>query len=269
MSDLKRIFLCADDFGLNPGVCEGLLKLAHKQRLSAVSCMVNTADFIPYAQKLSSLAEVVQIGLHFNLTEGMFLSDSCRACFTLPELLVKTHLRMVSASLVEQEFLAQLERFIQVMGRYPDFIDGHQHVHQFPVIRSIVLKEYECGLRAHKVAIRSTYPLNSLTGFQLKGTILAYSGGMKLAAELKKRGIPHNPCFAGVYDFSPDADYRSLFCQWLQQVPDNTLIMCHPGEGQDDQDSIAPARQMELAYFASDAFVEDCITYRVQSCSPY
>ena len=40
--------------------------------------------------------------------------------------------------------------------------------------------------------------------------------------------------------------------------------MCHPGEGIDTSDAIAPARIKEMSYFSSDEFLEDCSAYNVK-----
>jgi len=263
MTALKKITLCADDFGFSPGVSEGLLNLGRKQRLSALSCMVNMPSFEPYAQELLSVSEQVQVGLHFNLTEGSLLSQPNKTCFSLSDLLLKTHLRTLTLSVIEQEFVAQLERFIELMGKWPDFIDGHQHVHQFPLIRNIMMHVYEQRLRPHSVWIRSTYPQISLPAYDWKGRVLAFTGGKALKETLKKHQIIHNECFAGVYDFSPTANYPHLFNQWLKVAPPNTLIMCHPGEGQEKKDAIALARLREMAYFSSEQFLEDCAVHQI------
>jgi predicted glycoside hydrolase/deacetylase ChbG (UPF0249 family) len=261
--DLKKIILCADDFGLNTGVSEGVLKLAKMGRLSAVSCMVNASSFKFYAHELQNLSELVQIGLHFNLTEGFFLAHKEQHCFSLQSLLLKTHLRKIAFAFIKQEFLAQLDCFISIMGRAPEFIDGHQHVHQFPIIRDVLLELYSECLKASNVTIRSTYPLIFFPAFRFKNAVLAYTGGKALNKVLNHLNIPHNKCFAGIYDFSPTADYRSLFQHWLSLAPKNTLIMCHPGEGVSEGDVIAAARIKEMAYFSSDEFLEDCAAYRV------
>lgn len=260
----KKIILCADDFGLSPGVCTGILKLAQLQRLSAVSCMVNKESFTYYAPDLQRLTGQIQIGLHFNLTEGRFLSDASRQCFSLSSLLVRTHLGLLDSSLIEQEFLAQLNCFMTTMGRLPDFIDGHQHVHQFPIIRNSILKMYNKHFNDKKVYIRSIYPMLPVAAFQFKRAVLAHTGGKALKKLLQQLSLKHNHYFAGIYDFSPSANYRVLFQQWLQHAPNNTLIMCHPGEGSDNQDVIRLARVQELNYFSSDAFLEDCRHYKVK-----
>lgn len=257
----KRIILCADDFGLNPGISRAILKLVRAQRLSAVSCMVGFPAFECYAAELLACKHQIHTGLHFNLTEGHLLSEPGRPCFSLNNLILKTHLRLLSSSLIAKELNTQLDLYIQTMGELPDFIDGHQHVHQFPQIRKVLFQVYEQRLKQHGTAIRSTYPAVTIPRYRFKAAVLAKTGGRDLSRELKQFNIPHNPVFSGVYDFSPDSNYRSLFGTWLESISDNALIMCHPGEDTDDE--IATARTEELRYFSSDDFLADCQNYEV------
>ncbi|QEY52777.1 ChbG/HpnK family deacetylase [Legionella longbeachae] len=269
MIELKTVALCADDFGLNSEVSEGILKLVHKKRLSAVSCMTNMPDFVAYGQHLLSLKNQVKIGLHFNLTEGNLIAHPLRKCLRLSELLIKSHMHSLKLSFIAQEFLAQLEQFTKTMQRLPDFIDGHQHVHQFPVIRDVILDLYEQRLKDNGIAIRSVWPSINLPQYQLKAKVLRLTGGKALAQQLIKFNIPHNRYFSGIYDFSEHVDYRSLFRKWLCSAKEDTLIMCHPGEGVNSADVIAPARCKELNYFLSDEFLTDCHEYHVRLAHQY
>ncbi|KTD05272.1 ChbG/HpnK family deacetylase [Fluoribacter gormanii] len=266
MIDSKTITLCADDFGLDSGVSEGILKLVRMGRLSAVSCMVNSPGFIPYAKKLLTLKEIkpIKIGLHFNLTEGYLTSIPEKACFTLPELLIKTHMRSMKLSFIAKEFLAQLEQFIRVMQQPPDFIDGHQHVHQFPVIRNVILDLYAQKLKSYGTYIRSTWPSMNLPQYRFKAKVLHLTGGKALLKQLIKLGIPHHRYFSGIYDFAPNANYRELFRKWMSIARENTLIMCHPGENSHSTDPIAQARIKEFNYFSSDEFLRDCDEFHIQ-----
>ncbi|KTD71276.1 ChbG/HpnK family deacetylase [Legionella tucsonensis] len=265
MINSKTIVLCADDFGLDPGVSEGILKLAHMGRLSAVSCMVNMPGFILYAKELFHLkkSKPIKIGLHFNLTEGYLASIPEKSCFTLQELLIKTHMRSIKLSFIAKEFLAQLDRFTEIMQQLPDFIDGHQHVHQFPVIRNVILDLYAQRLKSNGTSIRSTWPSIVLPQSQFKAKILSFTGGKALWKQLIKLGIPHNCFFSGIYDFAPATNYRELFRKWMSLSRENTLIMCHPGESPNSTDPIAHARLKELHYFLSDAFLKDCDEFHV------
>lgn len=256
MTRMKTITLCADDFGLSSSINHGILSLVSLKRLSAVSCMVNGPEFKTQAPQLIALKHQVQTGLHFNLTEGCLISDPNSQPFSLLNLLLKSHIGWINSSIIKKELHAQLDTYVQVMGDLPDFIDGHQHVHQFPKIRPIFLEVYQQRLRHKKTYIRSTFPMISLSQYQFKSLILKHSGGSSLKQDLQHLSIPHNSYFSGVYDFSEKSDYRALFKQWLALAPSNTLIMCHPGEG--GCDAIAKARAVELKYFKSDDFLSDC-----------
>ena len=69
----KAIGICADDFGLEAGVNEGILQLVAQGRLSAVSCLTQGASFRQDSAKLASMD--VDIGLHLNFTEALTGSD--------------------------------------------------------------------------------------------------------------------------------------------------------------------------------------------------
>jgi predicted glycoside hydrolase/deacetylase ChbG (UPF0249 family) len=258
------LILCADDFGLYSGVSQAIIQLVRKERLTAVSCMTNGLDFTKSAPELLALNDKVQLGLHFNLTEGHFLSNSSKSCFSLNELLVKTHLRLLDKQLIMQELHAQLDAFVETMGEMPAFIDGHQHVHQFPGIREVVLEVYKQRFLAREAYIRSTFPMINLKPYQFKMHVIALTGGRALQSALTDLKIPHNAFFSGVYDFDIDANYRTLFRQWLALIPPNTLMMCHPGEGNMPGDAIALARVNEFKYLLSDEFVADCREYGVE-----
>lgn len=263
MPPFKKIILCADDFGLNPAISNSLIQLVAMQRLSAVSCMVNRPDFSLSAQSLLPYKDKVQCGLHFNLTEGVLLSDSNHLGFSLKGLLLKTHLRLLKSSFFKKELNAQLDSYVEIMGELPRFIDGHQHVHQFPQVRQALLEVYDERLKRQDIYIRSTSPAIILPQYKLKSQIVDITGGDALAYQLSQRAIPHNAAFAGVYDFRAETDYRRLFCSWLDKAPRGTLIMCHPARESASDDRIAPARAAEFAYFSSDTFVTDCLSYKV------
>ena len=85
----------------------------------------------------------LELGLHFNLSEGAPLSAALRALWpTLPglaRLLALAHLRRLPLAAIGAEFRAQVDAFAEALGRKPAFVDGHQHVHALPGVRRIVL----------------------------------------------------------------------------------------------------------------------------------
>ena len=135
----KRIIICADDFGLNDAVCDGITALLSAGRISATSVMVNQPLFKKRASDLKPFMETADVGLHFDLTEGASLTKGLNT-YPLAKLLALAHMRMLPKALLKSEWHAQLDQFEATMKAMPDHIDGHQHVHQFPVIQEVLME---------------------------------------------------------------------------------------------------------------------------------
>lgn len=267
MEAWRTLALCADDFGLAPGVSAGIARLARARRLTAISCITNSPHWQSTAGLLADLPDTVDLGLHLNFTEGQPLSARlARRWSRLPglgRLLLQAHLRRLPISQVRNEVHAQLAAFNEAVGRPPAFIDGHQHVHHLPGLRRIILDMVEHV--QPMPAVRNTGRLLG-PGFDLKRRIIEMTGGRALEAELRQRVIPHNPVLLGAYDFQQPS-YRDLMRAWLQAVPpDGALLFCHPGSASDGDppDTIGPAREREMAYLGGDAFDEDLAAARVR-----
>lgn len=244
----NSVIICADDYGLNPGISQGIRQLIAADKIQATSCMVNAAGWAEEAAALLALDKPVQIGLHFNLTEGQSLHQvgGRTTCFRpLAPLIGRCYSRCLSSAWVQAEWQAQLGAFVDTIGRLPDFIDGHQHIHQLPVIRDVILAWYQQRPPGPKPWLRATTPALNLPAFRWKTRLLAWLGGRHWHDRLQAAQIPHNPCFAGVYDFSDRQDYPSLLNAWLTAAPPGTLLMCHPGLPDPAPDPIAAARQRE------------------------
>ncbi|MCW5590407.1 MAG: ChbG/HpnK family deacetylase [Legionellales bacterium] len=243
---MKKIILCADDFAQNCEISKGILQLVEKKRLSAVSCMTNSPYWPEYGAQLKRFHPNLKIGLHFNLTQDFPLYPKK---FSLINLLFLSHIHLINNSVIVASFTEQLQQFNNIMGFYPDFIDGHQHIHQLPIIRNVIL-DYA---KKKSIMVRLARPEDG----RLKSKIIRLTGANTFAKLLKKFDISHNTSFAGVYDFSQN--YSKLFPQFLTQVSAHGLIMCHPGLASIDKaDPIAHARVQEFNYFNSDQFLNDC-----------
>lgn len=256
---MKRIVLCADDYGQAKPISEGILELIDMGRLSATSCLVNQADWRDQANQLRTVVNKVDIGLHLNFTEGEPLSPLYREqigqrFMPLWALLLRTNLRdpRLKQAALEAEIEMQLDSFQLGVGIFPDFIDGHQHVHHLPLIREALFAVYQRRLRDKPVYLRA------VTGAEgIKGKIIHFTGGAAFLNHLKALHIPANATFAGVYNFQDVQQYRQYFQQFLSRVADKGLIMCHPGHIAYG-DPIAHAREAEWQYFRSNYFIEDC-----------
>lgn len=268
---MKRIVLCADDYGQAEAISAGILSLIEKGRLSATSCMVNTPHWAFHGKKLAPFATLADMGLHFNLTEGKALSRRYidthgENLMSLRKLLSKAFMRKLDQAALEAELHTQIDCFVSVLGFVPRFIDGHQHVHQFPIVRDALIKVYEERLRQHKTYVRL---VNEKIGFgdvfnNFKKLIIRVTGAKELKGLLNAHRISHNQTFAGIYTFAKAEKYQQFFSHFLSQVEDGGLIMCHPGlPGISKQDGIAKARFEEYQYISSAKFLEDCQKYRI------
>lgn len=262
----KRLWLCADDYGISPGVDTAIRDLVARGRLNATSAMMPAPSFDRTAaaalDALNADHKRVAIGLHVTLT-GPFkpLTRDFRplvdgAFPLLPDMLKRAVLRRLHAPSLDAEIAAQITAFIDAFGRPPDFIDGHQHVQLFPQVRDAVLSTAkrlapdawlrQCG-RVTPLITRFADPKAILLD------VLSH-GFRRRAAAL---GLSTNPAFAGTYAFSADADFATLFPRFLQDLPDGSLVMCHPGTVDDELrrlDPLTDLREREYAYFTGDDF---------------
>lgn len=243
---MKRIAICADDFGSFPGADGGILRLAGLGRLDGVSCQVVGPAFAADAPALRERAGDVDAGLHLDLATGRG---------GLVSLLARSYARALDRRAAAREIGAQLDAFERALGRPPVFVDGHQHVHQLPVVREALLDLLAARYGSPGPLVRNTVPLR---GRGAKAFTVAALGGFRLRRLLGARRLPHNADFAGVYGLD-GSDYRPRFRAWLAGAADRTLLLCHPGLAADEAgDPIGRARAAELAYLSSSGLDEDC-----------
>lgn len=257
----RLLALCADDFGAAPGISDAIVELATAGRLAAVSCLANAAHWPGAAPSLRGVAERVDVGLHFNLSEGRPLSPELARIWpqlpALPRLIAMAHLGLLPRSAIRAEFETQLAAFCEAIGAAPRFIDGHQHVHHLPGVRGLVLDAIS---RLRPVpAVRNTGRLLG-PGYRVKRGLIEATGGRALQRQLERRGIAHNAALSGVYDFE-EPDYRRLVQRWLAEIPaEGALLFCHPGAAAPSgpvSDPIAAARVRERVYLSSAEFSAD------------
>ncbi|HQQ70207.1 MAG TPA: ChbG/HpnK family deacetylase [Alicycliphilus sp.] len=258
----RRITLCADDFALHPLVDEAVVQLAQAGRLSATSCMSTAPRWRAAAPQLLPLRGRIQLGLHFNLTEG---HGGAHAAHSLGQVLAAAYLRRLAPAQLRDAWRRQLDAFEDAIGGAPDFIDGHQHVHQLPGVREALLAELQQRYAGRAMPwVRSTVPAGSLWR-DPKAAVIAALGGWQATRLLRRAGVPMNRGFGGVYGFdAPSAEaYGARMQAWLAQARDGSLLMCHPAAAEVPGDAIGAQRPVEFAYLMSEAFARDL---RQQGC---
>jgi chitin disaccharide deacetylase len=264
----RRISLCADDYGMSEGVNRAIRDLIGKRRLSATSVMVVTPAFtrgeIDELKAAAKARDGFSIGLHVTLTAphhpltlhfrplkgGEFLK--------LGRMLQTAVLRRLDVEILRAEIAAQIAAFTDMVGKAPDYVDGHQHVQLFPQVREAfvaAVKEHapnawvrQCGrggLRPGRFRDAKALMLDVLSkGFRESAT---------------RAGLTFNPAFAGSYNFSKKPDLAKLFERFLLRLPDGGLIMCHPGfvdQTLVELDPLTHQRKNEYDWLMSDNFAK-------------
>ncbi len=262
----RRFWLCADDYGISPGVNRAIRDLIERGRLNATSVMMVGPsvgrDEIDALKTSAAKNPRCAIGLHATLTApfhpltmhfkpvdgGLFLPFA--------KLLRAGLMRRLDGEIIHAELMVQLAAFSEAFGRPPDFVDGHQHAQLFPQVR-------EAFLAATKQAAPDAWvrqggrlaPLTQRLGAP-KALVLDMLSARfrKLAA---RAGIAFNPAFAGAYDFSNEPDFGALMSGFLAGLPEASLVMCHPGFVDDilvSLDPLTTQREREYAFLAGEQF---------------
>ena len=268
-NQLKQIILCADDYAQNVAISEGIHQLASRGRVNAISCMVNSKEWPNAHSALLSLRSSMFIGLHLNLTFGEAVSPVWRSHYGkrfsgLPLLLTKAYLRKLNAAVVAAEIQAQVDVFTQAMNTHPDFIDGHEHCHQLPVIRDALLSQSLTDILFIRSTSNGWADMMSTHDFP-KRQLISLLGGATFRKGLVNRSLPTNTSFSGIYNLKKSSHYRHYFNKFLSNSQNGGLIMCHPGTPSNDaNDPQAGYRHHEFNYFQSDEFVSDLSNHSIQ-----
>lgn len=262
----QKIWLCADDFGLSPKVNEAICDLILRGRINATSAMVvapafSRAETLPLSIFRSG-SQRAALGLHLTLTapfrplSPIYAPLRAGAFPPLKTMLTAALLRRLEPERIAVEVGAQIKAFIAAFGHAPDFVDGHQHVHVFPQVRDAVIAAVKQAAPQAWLRQCSRGPWLGAAFSDPKGLLIdRLSRGLRRRAAIA--GLKTNPAFAGTYSFKASADYAALFPRFLKDLPDGSVVMCHPGHVDDTLrrlDPLTDLREKEYAYFAGDNF---------------
>ena len=223
--------IIADDFGFNHANDIAMLDLCSAGKIDGVSVF---SKYISEKQKNSLLAlrknHGTKIGLHFNLT----IDDNKQSLVSVQKLLMRSMFGLLDKKLIAEEFNMQLNIFKDKFNCYPDFIDGHEHVHAFPVITKIICAklnkiEYSglvrhIGSRSREILLRSIRYNFFLKFFTLE--VLSINQRI----ELRKNNLNFNKKFDGLLPRNPSDKILGILSEiYTTKDLEPTLIMCHPG----------------------------------------
>jgi predicted glycoside hydrolase/deacetylase ChbG (UPF0249 family) len=198
---VKGVIVNADDFGHSAEVNRGVVAAFEHGVVSSASLMV----LRPAAEEAATHA-ALPLGLHVELGEWSFREGRWQTEHA------------VAPERVDAEVRAQLARFRELVGRDPDHLDSHQHVHrEEPALTALLELGRELG-----VPVRHFDP-----HVRYCGDFYGQSGNGEPLPEL----------------ISVEALERLL-----RALPDGiSELCCHPGKGIAPGTSYASERELELA----------------------
>lgn len=256
----RSIRLIADDYGLAPGVSGAILDLLERGRLTGTGCMTGSPEWQQAAVRIKPLTGRVAVGLHLTLTDQPALTadSSLVSGGRLPplgELASPFRRRRVKAADIHAELDAQLDSFVDALGRIPDFIDGHQHVHFLPAVRDWLKVRFATE---EKPMLRGAPAVPRELGITaMKTTVIAtlargFDRGMQAA------GFSVMKPLAGIYDWKQPEDFAPTLRAAVAALPEGGVFMCHPGHVDAElvsRDPMQSAREVEYAFLGSNEFV--------------
>jgi chitin disaccharide deacetylase len=145
---MKDVILNADDFGLTPGVNEGIIR-AHRDGILTSTTLMATAPAFDAAVDLAKENPRLGVGCHLVLCGGIAVTSPHKipslvdSIGRLPESLASFVVRVTSGRIrtadIEMELRAQIEK-IRNAGLEPTHVDTHKHTHVHPRVMGIVAR---------------------------------------------------------------------------------------------------------------------------------
>jgi predicted glycoside hydrolase/deacetylase ChbG (UPF0249 family) len=249
-----------DDFGMHHGINQAALDLARRGSISAVSCMVDGPAWHSGSNALKESAVDVEVGLHLNFTEKFCHS---LVSIPLPKLVLLAYARLLDRAALRWDIERQIGLFESSMGRMPDFIDGHQHVHQLPMIGRVLIDVLDQRYLSRKPWLRASGPPRHFSGSALtrsvkfKSRLIGWLGAAAFRRLARQHGYSQNRHLLGVYGFdAPHGLYLAFMRAWLHSAAGGEVLMCHPSVAGPWNDSLMKARHQEYKVLASRGFPE-------------
>jgi predicted glycoside hydrolase/deacetylase ChbG (UPF0249 family) len=117
---VRYLIVNADDLGMTDGINRGIIEAHRRGIVTSASLMVRQPRAIDAAALAQSEPDL-GLGLHIDLTEWEPVDGESRQMYARVDLEDRTQ--------VAREIAEQLKLFMRLVGREPDHLDSHQHVH--------------------------------------------------------------------------------------------------------------------------------------------
>lgn len=146
-----KLIVNGDDYGYTWGTTQGILYGNRHGIITSTTVLTNSPD-------LESAAEAAKenpslgFGVHLTLTLRKPLTNGKTICDKYGNFYKRKELDLsqMDPEEIENEFRAQIERFIEIFKKKPDHLDSHHSIHDRPETIEItkkLMKEYELPAR--------------------------------------------------------------------------------------------------------------------------
>jgi hypothetical protein len=234
----RTLLVIADDFGIGPDTDRGILDCAQAGVLGGTVLLVNSPHAPDAIDLWRKRGKSVEIGWHPNLTldvpilgsrvpsligaDGMF--------HRLGAFVGRLLAGRIAIAEIDAELRAQRDRFVELVGHPPGFVNAHQHVAVFPPVGRILLDilAEQTPLPIVRRVCEPRSAFRKVPGVRLKRLVLD-TLGRRFARLKDERGFPGPRWLLGITDpvWVRDPEY---FPRWLRATAEPAAeLMVHPG----------------------------------------
>jgi predicted glycoside hydrolase/deacetylase ChbG (UPF0249 family) len=251
---IRKFILNADDYALKAGADAAILDLAGRGIVTSASAMVLSPRWKEAGRALAACS--ISCGLHLDFTSPFTAKGFSER--SISRAVIGAYCGLTRRDTIRHAIDHQLSLYEDVMGEAPQFVDGHQHIHQLPGIRAGLLAclKQRYGQNAPRVKIRFCMPMRWRG---LEAALVGATGAGALKRLASKEGFSGNTDFAGVYSFEKGSPLKHLWSSWLAATAGAApMIVCHPAKAAKEAlavpDKIAEARIAEYEWLESAEF---------------
>jgi chitin disaccharide deacetylase len=249
----RQLIINADDYGLTPGVSEGIIQGHLTGCITSTSVMIN--QFMHHRMEINTASlPNMGFGIHLNITTGKpILPPEDLTTLVNPDRKfigvehVFNQAESINLIQVEKEWRAQIIGFLIKFGR-PDHIDSHHHVHLHPRFFPIVLQI----AGEMRVPIRFPIQMDDLEGFPYDSSISGLSEDITREilrddlTLLQPSGIRFPDYFCDDF-ITPNIDNPTKLLEYIHHLPEGvTEMMCHPGYLDDELFQLSSYTQIRV-----------------------
>ena len=277
-SRTKDLIVNADDFGLTPGVNEGIVQGFQAGILTSATLMANGAAFDDAIEKVRQFPGL-GVGVHLCLVNGRavaspdqipsLVDEHGELHKTLFALFTRLSGGLIPIRQIECEFRAQIARIVDA-GVRPSHLDTHKHTHVHPTVMKALGKvANEFGIRYvrkpfedFRVSLGNARSEGSGNGTQVISAITAGAAAPWFRSLARSYGLTCPDHFFGVTVTGRLSSQR--LAEVLKALPaGKSELMCHPGVC-DDELRRTPTRLKQQRQLELDALTDPAMRRLVQ-----